>query len=134
MRPPGEDDQVAMVEDAEALPAGMAEGALSLDRLAPFRRTVGHVDMRAAGAEFVALVLQQTDVAEQVEQLRLGLVEAGARGDLDGSAAGRGQGARGLLERENVGGAGDLPRHTGGGSEGPGRSVATSWPTPPPTH
>src|SRR5260221_3630165 len=119
MRPPGEDDHVAMVEDAEALSAGMAEGALSLDRLAPFRRTVGHVDMRAAGAEFVALVLQQTDVAEEVEQLRLGLVEAGARGDLDGSAAGRGQVALGLLERDNVVGAGVLPRHIGGDGEGP---------------
>src|SRR5258708_8900359 len=123
MRPPGEDDQVAMVEDAEALPAGMAEGALSLDRLAPFRRTVGHVDMRAAGAELVALVLQQTDVAEQVEQLRLGLVDAGACGDLDGSAAGRGQVALWLLERDHVVGAGVLPRHIGGDGEGPGLPV-----------
>src|SRR5260370_42437359 len=101
MRPPGEDDHVAMVEDAEALSAGVAEGALSLDRLAPFRRAVGHVDMRAAGAELGALVLQQAGLAEEGEQPRLGLVDAPARSDLNGAAAGRGPCALWLVRRDD---------------------------------
>ena len=114
----GEDDVVAVVEDAEALARDVAERALAVTGSSP-SACPGHVDMRAVGVELVALVLEQLDIAEQVEQLRLRLIEAGVGGELEPVAARGGDVALGPFERDEVVELGLLPRDFGGDDEGP---------------
>ena len=62
-----------------------------------------HVDMRAVGVELVALVLEQRDIAEEIEELRLRLIEAGIGAQLEPVAARRwSDRAFGPLERDEV--------------------------------
>ncbi len=81
----GEDDGVAAIEDAETLAGDVAERPLAGDGIIALGSAGGHVDMGARGVELVALVLEQRDIAEEVEELRLRLVEAGIGGKLEAS-------------------------------------------------
>ncbi len=78
---------VAAVEDAEAFGRDVAERPLAGDRVVALGGAGDHVDMGAGGVELVALVLEQRDIAEQVEKLRLRLIEAGIAGELEPVAA-----------------------------------------------
>ncbi len=66
---------VALVENAEALRLDVASRSMALDRIAPFRGIVGDVDPRLVGHEAGAVLVHQGDLAEQIEQLGLRLID-----------------------------------------------------------
>src|SRR5579864_74172 len=70
-------DDGAAVLHAKSLRLDRPEGAVALDRIAALGGTLGHIHMHAVGMELVAFVLEYFDIAEEVEQLMLRLIEPG---------------------------------------------------------
>src|SRR5689334_10192943 len=98
----GEDDGLAAVLDPEALGIDVTEGAVAFDGIVALSAALGHVDMGAVGLEGVALVLEQLDIAEEVEQLGLWAVDPAIGRDREPRVAVRGHVGLGGFELDEI--------------------------------
>src|SRR5271155_4323842 len=77
MVPAGKDHDVALLQHAKALARHRARRSVARDRFVAFGRPRIEIDPRRTGLELVALVMEQGDVPEQVEKMRLRLIDSG---------------------------------------------------------
>ena len=66
-----EDDGLAILQDPKALPGDVAGRSVAFDRVVTIGGIVGQVGMRALRHEPCAVFVNQNDVPEQIQQLRL---------------------------------------------------------------
>src|SRR5260370_21986706 len=110
----GEGDRLAAVEQAEAFGSYVAEDTLALHRIVALGGAGGHVDMRGVGRQLIAAVMEQLDVAEEIEKLTLRQVDAGKGRDGEPGAALQSDVALGALEGHEVIAIRHLTSHIGG--------------------